>query len=133
MVQPSNKGAELRKNQQGRARSTVTRKVREISAVVKFRDEVDPVARDWESPVLVCLPNGIPEFDRGRRPRQPWRDRRLDVREMTLDILRGGVWRQSVPRFYLPGRLAGFLDLEPGRCRNVGRQRSCLEGCRGRR
>jgi hypothetical protein len=82
--------------------------------VVKLRDEVDPIARDRESPALVCLANGIPELDRGRCSRQPWGDRRLDLREMALDVFGRGIGREREPRFRLFGGLGGRLrDLEP--------------------
>ena len=86
MVQASDQGAELRQDQQGRARGTVARQMREKSTVVKLGDEVDPISRDRKSPALVCLANGTPELDRGRCSRQPWGDRRFDGREMALDI-----------------------------------------------
>ena len=56
MVQSPDEGAELRQDRQGRARSTVTRNVREKSTVVHLRDEVDPRLhyRRWPMVRLDC-------------------------------------------------------------------------------
>lgn len=50
MVQASDQGAELRQDQQGRARGTVARQMQEKSTVVKLGDEVadrSAQAKSW--------------------------------------------------------------------------------------
>ena len=83
--------------------------MREKSAVVKHRDEVDPIARDREGTFVMCFADRLPELYRRGRAGQARRDRRFDLQEVALDLFRGCIHCEREPRLRLLRGLRGWF------------------------
>lgn len=85
-MESPDQGAQLGEDDERGSGRPIAGQVREISAVMQRRYEVDPVAGDRKVPLVVRLADRLPERDRGRCASQSWWDRGLDLREMSLDV-----------------------------------------------